>query len=99
MRAPVTAERLEPFAEPGLCVAWLATSELGGLAEHRGEDRGLAQAEVPGRGQQRHRPVRGQGLDPVQAIARAGLGKLGRVPAAELLELVRVVPVPGPQLR
>jgi predicted ArsR family transcriptional regulator len=27
MRAPVTAERLEPFAEPGLCVAWLAPSE------------------------------------------------------------------------
>jgi hypothetical protein len=27
MRAPVTAERLEPFAEPGLCVAWLATSD------------------------------------------------------------------------
>jgi predicted ArsR family transcriptional regulator len=25
MRAPVTADRLEPFAEPGLCIAYLAT--------------------------------------------------------------------------
>jgi predicted ArsR family transcriptional regulator len=30
MRAPVTAERLEPFAEPGLCVTWLAAGEQPG---------------------------------------------------------------------
>jgi predicted ArsR family transcriptional regulator len=29
MRAPVTAESLEPFAEPGVCVAWLAEGEHG----------------------------------------------------------------------
>lgn len=39
MRAPVTAERLEPFAEPGLCVAWLATGDKPG-ADGPGEGRG-----------------------------------------------------------
>ena len=27
MRAPVTADRLEPFAEPSLCIAYLATQK------------------------------------------------------------------------
>jgi predicted ArsR family transcriptional regulator len=27
MRAPVTADRLQPFAEPGLCIAYLATRQ------------------------------------------------------------------------
>jgi predicted ArsR family transcriptional regulator len=27
MRAPVTADRLEPFAEPSLCIAYLATPQ------------------------------------------------------------------------
>jgi predicted ArsR family transcriptional regulator len=30
MRAPVTADRLEPFAEPGLCVAHLTAREESG---------------------------------------------------------------------
>jgi hypothetical protein len=27
MRAPVTADRLQPFAEPSLCIAYLATQQ------------------------------------------------------------------------
>jgi predicted ArsR family transcriptional regulator len=34
MRAPVTADRLEPFAEPSLCIAYLTASDKPGPATH-----------------------------------------------------------------
>jgi predicted ArsR family transcriptional regulator len=36
MRAPVIAERLEPFAEPGLCLAWLAAGGQPGTGRPAG---------------------------------------------------------------
>jgi predicted ArsR family transcriptional regulator len=33
VRAPLTAERLEPFAEPGHCIAWLAADEPPGSGQ------------------------------------------------------------------
>src|SRR6184192_1688503 len=33
MRAPVIAERLEAFAEPGVCVAWLSAGEQPGASQ------------------------------------------------------------------
>lgn len=115
MRAPVTADRLDPFVEPSLCVARLtarddpgerqpaaagpASVRLCRLPQQTGEDGGLAEVEVPGGGQQCHRPVRGEGAEPGEGFLRPRLGQFGGVPAPEFVELGRVVAVPGPQFR
>jgi predicted ArsR family transcriptional regulator len=99
MRAPLSAERLDPFVKPGLCVARLAEreAELAGLPQHSRQDGGLAEVEFLGGGQQRHRPVRGQGADPAEGFLRARFAEFGCIAAAEFTELSRVVVVPGPQ--
>ena len=115
MRAPVTADRLDPFVEPSLCVARLTARDHPGerqpprpgpgslrlcrLPQQNSEDGGLAQVQVLGRGQQCHRPVRGEDAEPGDSFPRARLGQFDGIAAAEFVEFRRVVAVPGPQFR
>jgi len=67
-------------------------------AQDLGQDRGLAELDVPGRGEQGHGPGRGHGAQLAELLALRGAGQLVQVTAAELAELGRVVPVPLAQL-
>jgi hypothetical protein len=64
------------------------------LAQDLGQDRGLADLDVAGRGEQGHGPGGGQRADLAEFLALRGAGQLVQVTAAELVELGRVVPVP-----
>jgi predicted ArsR family transcriptional regulator len=97
MRAPVTADRLEPFVEPGLCVARLSVTELGIVPEQSGQHGRLADGELFRRRQQGQRSVHGE---PAQAGERRpsfGIIEFRDVAAAEFGELGGIVTVPGPQ--
>ena len=56
------------------------------LAQQPREDRGLAVVHVRGRGQQRHRPGRGERAQPSQRLPLIAAGQLAEVTAAELIE-------------
>jgi hypothetical protein len=68
------------------------------LAQHLGQDLGLADLDGSGRGEQGHGPGRGQHAQPAELLALRAAGELVQVAAAELVELGRVVPVPLAQL-
>jgi hypothetical protein len=68
------------------------------LAQHLGQDLGLADLHGPGRGEQGHGPGHGQRAQPAEFLALRATGELVQVAAAELVELGRVVPVPLAQL-
>jgi hypothetical protein len=68
------------------------------LAQHLGQDLGLADRDGLGRGEQGHGPGRGQRAQPAELLALRAAGELVQVAAAELVELGRVVPVPLAQL-
>jgi predicted ArsR family transcriptional regulator len=80
MRAPVTAEGLDPFVEPTLCVARLKARDdrqatrLRAAAQDLGQHGRLAEAEFPGRGQQRERPVRRHRAQPGERRLAARFG-------------------------
>jgi hypothetical protein len=80
---------------PAGCVAAFV---VGGLAQDLGQDRGLAELHVARRGEQGQRSGRGKRTQPAEFRALRVAGKLVQVPAAELVELGRVVPVPLAQL-
>jgi len=68
------------------------------LAQHLGQDRGLADLDVAGRGEQGHGPGGRQRAQPAKFLALRSAGQLVQVAAAELVELGRVVPVPFAEL-
>src|SRR6266699_3049092 len=78
---------------------FLALRSMGAYAvlQDLGEDRRLAVADVPGRGQQRDGSGGCQGAQPAESSIRYVPGQLGGIAAAELAELRRIVPVPRPQ--
>ena len=71
---------------------------LDGLAQHLGQDRGLADVDGAGGGEQGHRAGRGQGAQLAELGPLRLTGQLVQVAAAEFVELGRVVPVPLAQL-
>jgi predicted ArsR family transcriptional regulator len=77
MRAPVTADGIDPFVEPTLCVAHLKDREapsgrrLRAASQEFSEDGGLAEVRIPGRGQQRERPVSRHRAKPGESLPRA----------------------------
>jgi hypothetical protein len=71
---------------------------LGVLAQNLGQDLGLADVDLLGRGEQGHRAGRGQRAQPAELLALRAAGELVEVATAELVELGRVVPVPLAQL-
>jgi predicted ArsR family transcriptional regulator len=111
MRAPVTADRLDPFVQPGLCVARLSVSGLPAVTRRQaatrlsvtgqqpGQHRGLADVDVPGGRQQRHRPRGRAGTQPRERRMRPRRLEFRDVAAAELGKPGRVVAVPGAQFR
>jgi predicted ArsR family transcriptional regulator len=102
MRAPVTADRLDPFVEPGLCVARLSASALPGLrvaGQQFGQHRRLADGKLLGRRQQRHWAAGRARTQPRERLALPGRGEFRDVAAPEFGEPGRVVTVPGPQFR
>jgi hypothetical protein len=76
----------------------IAALVFDGLAQDLRQHRGLADPDVPGRGEQGDGAGRGQRAEPAEFLALHAAGELVQVPAAELVELGRVVAVPLAQL-
>jgi hypothetical protein len=79
-------------------IAALGLSVVQGLAQDLGQDRGLADVDVAGRGEQGHRAGRGQRAQLAELGPLDAAGQLVQVTPAELVEFFWVVPVPLAQL-
>jgi hypothetical protein len=76
----------------------VATLVIDGPAQDLSQHGGLADVDVPGRGEQGHRPGGRQGAQTAELLALRAAGQLVQVTTPELAELGRVVPVPLAQL-
>lgn len=65
------------------------------MAEQVGEHRRLADLDFLRRSENRNRSLVGKGFQVGECLSRFAIVKLGAVAAAELVEPLRIVPVPG----